>query len=110
MKLSQQVLYAIDDAGAGKFDAALLHACIAIDTTAKRLYPSERKVGVRYMACLRDYYWIIEPMIGAGLDLIETRLSNVHLGKNHSPISLTLFMKYSVALTRMETRCQRLFQ
>jgi len=85
IKLSQQVLYAIDDAGAGKFDAALLHACIAIDTTAKRLYPSERKVGIRYVACLRDYYWIVEPMIGAGLNLIETRFSNVHLGKNHSP-------------------------
>lgn len=85
MKLSQQVLYAIDDAGVGKFDAALLHACIAIDTTSKRLYPSERKVRIRYVKCLRNYYWIVEPMIGAGLDLIETRFSNVHLRNNHSP-------------------------
>lgn len=85
MKLSEQVLCSIDDAGTGKFDAALLHACIAIDTTSKRLYPSESKVGVRYVRCLRNYYWIIEPMIGAGLDLVETRFSNVHLPKNQSP-------------------------
>jgi hypothetical protein len=85
MKLSEQVLCAIDDAVAGKFDAALLHACIAIDATAKRLYPCERKVGIRYMACLRDYYWIIEPMIGAGFNLIESRFTNVQLGKNLSP-------------------------
>jgi hypothetical protein len=85
MKLSQQVLYAIDDAGAGKFDAALLHACISIDTTSKRLYPSESKVGHRYVTCLRDYYWIVEPMIGAGLNLVETRFSNVPLQSNRSP-------------------------
>ena len=85
MKLSEEVLYAIDDVAARKFDAALLHACITIDATAKRLYPCERKVGVRYTACLRDYYWIIEPMIGAGLNLVESRFSNVQLGKNRSP-------------------------
>jgi hypothetical protein len=32
MKLSEQILCAIDDAEAGKFNAALLHACISIDT------------------------------------------------------------------------------
>ena len=47
MKLSEQVICAIDDSEAGKFDAALLHACILIDATSKRLYPSEQKVGVR---------------------------------------------------------------
>jgi hypothetical protein len=31
MKLSEQVLCAIDDAEAGKFNSALLHACISID-------------------------------------------------------------------------------
>jgi hypothetical protein len=85
MKLSRQVLCSIDDAGAKKFDAALLHACIAIDTTSKRLYPSDSKVGSRYVKCLRDYYWIIEPMIGARINLVETRFSNVRLRSNDSP-------------------------
>jgi len=85
MKLSRQVLYAIDDASNGKFDAALLHACIAVDTTSKRLYPSEKKVGLRYVACLRNYYWIVEPMIGAGINLVETRFKNITLKNNKSP-------------------------
>jgi hypothetical protein len=85
MKLSQHVLCAIDDAGAKKFDPALLHACIAIDATSKRLYPSERRVGRRYVECLRVYYWIIEPMMGAGLNLVETRFSNIKLRNTASP-------------------------
>ncbi len=85
MKLSQHVLCAIDDAVAGKLDAALLHACIAIDATSKRMYPSERKVGIRYVNCLRSYYWLLEPAMGAGFDLVETRFSNITLGKNKQP-------------------------
>src|SRR6266851_7227207 len=85
MKLSKQVLYAIDDAGAKKFDAALLHACIAIDATSKRLYPSSTKVGVRYVNCLRHYYWLLEPMIGAGFNLVETRFTNIQLRNSTSP-------------------------
>src|SRR5260221_5104161 len=85
MKLSEHVLHAIDDAGAKKFDAALLHACIAIDATSKRLYPLDRRVGSRYGECLRTYYWIIEPMIGAGLNLVETRFTNIKLRNTASP-------------------------
>jgi hypothetical protein len=85
MKLSRQVLCAIDDAVAKKFDAALLHACIAIDATSKRLYPSSTKVGERYVNCLRHYYWLLEPMIGAGLNLVETQFTNLQLRKHKSP-------------------------
>ena len=85
MQLTHHVLYAIDDAEAGKFDAALLHACIAIDATSKRLFPSEGKVGVRYVKCLRDYYWLLEPMIGVGIDFSETLFSNVQVKANVSP-------------------------
>jgi hypothetical protein len=85
MKLSEQVLCAIDDAEAGKFNAALLHACISIDTTSKRLYPSEKRVGVRYVNCLRKYCWLLEPMIGAGLNLVDTRFSNIKWRKIASP-------------------------
>jgi len=84
MKLAQQVLYAIDDAGANKFDSALLHACIAIDTTSKRLAPN-KKVKARYVGCLRHYYWILEPMLGAGLNLEETKFETIHLEKKSSP-------------------------
>jgi len=77
MKLSEQVLCAIDDAEAGKFNAALFYACISIDTTSKRLYPSEKRVGVRYVNYLLKYCWLLEPMLGAGLNLVDTRFSNI---------------------------------
>jgi hypothetical protein len=85
LKLSQQVIYAIDDAGAGKLDAALLHACIAIDTTSKRCFPAEKAVGRRFVNCIRKYYWIIEPMLGAGVNLVDSRFGNVNLKKISAP-------------------------
>jgi hypothetical protein len=85
MKLADQVQCAIEDADAGKFDSALLHSCIAIDTTSRRLNPAEKKVGVRYIQCLRDYYWIIEPMIGAGLNLVDTKFTNINLRNTSTP-------------------------
>lgn len=85
MKLVRHVTCAIDDGTHGKLDSALLHACIAIDATAKRLAPNERRVGVRYVECLRNYYWLIEPMIGGGLNLAETRFSNIQLKNTITP-------------------------
>lgn len=85
MKLSKHVTGAIDDGGQGKFDSALLHACIAIDATSKRLAPQEKRVGVRYVDCLRRYYWLLEPMIGAGLNLAETKFSNIQLKNTPTP-------------------------
>jgi len=85
MKLADHVLQSFDDACAGKFDLALLHACIAIDATSKRLFPSERKVGARYTNCVRRYYWIVEPMLVGGINLAETRFSNIRLTRAQPP-------------------------
>ena len=85
MRISQHVTCAIDDREAGKLDAALLHACVAVDATAKRLYPSELKVGRRFIRCVRHYYWLVEPMLGAGINLVETRFTNISLAKTKSP-------------------------
>jgi hypothetical protein len=85
MKVSEHVIYAIDDIVVGKFNPALLHACIAIDATAKRLYKDQSGVRVRYVNCLRNYYWLLEPMLGAGLNLLETRFDNLQLHNSRSP-------------------------
>jgi hypothetical protein len=85
MKLKQHVLYAIDDSQAGKFEAALMHACFAIDGTARKIFPNSKKVGERFVACLREYYWLVEPMIGAGINLVETRFSNIETLKLKRP-------------------------
>jgi hypothetical protein len=84
MKIAEHVQLAIDLMEAGRFDPALLHACIAIDATAKRRTPSE-KVRSRYVRCIRDYYWLIEPMLGAGINLVETRWGNVPLPNRPEP-------------------------
>jgi hypothetical protein len=84
MKLRDHVLCAIDDAQQGKQDAALLHACMSIDGTAKRLYPNEG-VKARYVRCLRTHYWILEVMIGSGFNLAESRFANIRLPKLHNP-------------------------
>lgn len=77
MKLERHVTSAIDDFGANKPDAALMHACFAIDGTAKKIFKKGGRAA--YKNCLRQYYWIIEPMTGAGLNLEETKWSNIEI-------------------------------
>lgn len=85
MKISDHVESCFEDAKAGRFDAALLHACIGIDATSKLLYPSQKSVGKRFVQCIRDYYWLVEPMLGARINLDLTRFENVRLTKTRSP-------------------------
>ncbi|MBS2017022.1 MAG: hypothetical protein JST00_29310 [Deltaproteobacteria bacterium] len=77
MKLGKQLVKGFEEAAGGDFESALLHATIAVDATSKRLYPAETRVGERYKRSLRDYYWLLEPMIGGGINLVETRFTNV---------------------------------
>jgi hypothetical protein len=79
MNVSQQVLIAVEDGVRGtngRSESALLHACLAIDATARLLYPN-KGVGDRYTQCIRDYMWLIEPMMGVGLNLVDTIFENV---------------------------------
>lgn len=81
MDVGRQVLIAIEDGvrrASGRNEAALLHACLAIDATARLVYP-KMKVGQRYIQCIRDYMWIIEPMMGVGLNLIDTKFDNMSI-------------------------------
>jgi hypothetical protein len=84
MKISEHVYSALLDWDAGRFESALTHACIAVDGTARRMFPNEgnRK---RYIRCLRHFYWIIEPALGAGIDLEKTRFSNILLNNKVEP-------------------------
>jgi hypothetical protein len=84
MRVETHVLAALDATDRKRVDSALLHACIAIDATAGKLYPGEA-VGERYRKCLREYYWLLEPMIGAGMNLADTRFPNVGTPGNANP-------------------------
>lgn len=83
MNVGESVRHAIDDWQAGKLEAAMLHACNAVDGTAKKVYPRER-VGARFTRLLRENYDILEPMGVPGLDVVETRFP-VNAGRATTP-------------------------
>lgn len=72
MNVGNSVRKAIADWEAGDLDSAMLHACNAIDGTAKKLYP---KLGsnARFTQLLRENYSILGPMGMPGINLDETR-------------------------------------
>jgi hypothetical protein len=79
MKLQEHVLKAINASNRGDKDEALMHACFAIDGTARNLYSKKKCLRSDYKNCIRSYYWLIEPFIGAGLNLEETKWTHVKL-------------------------------
>ena len=79
MKLPDHIIGVFTDAENKRWESAFLHALIGIDATAKALYPSEVSSARRYIRCIREYYWLIEPMMGVGFNLVDTRFGNVTL-------------------------------
>lgn len=73
MNVGNSVKKAIVDWSQGELEAAMLHACNAVDGTAKKAYPAISKVGARFTQLLRDNYAILGPMGAPGLDIANTR-------------------------------------
>ncbi len=72
MKVGDSVRRAIDDWEAGELEAAMLHACNAVDGTAKKLYP-ELGSNARFTRLLREKHATLGPMAAPGIALAETR-------------------------------------
>jgi hypothetical protein len=70
--VGNSVRKAIDDSVAGEVDAAMLHACNAVDGTAAKVYPALGS-NARFTRLLRDNYFILEPMSAPGINLHDTR-------------------------------------
>ncbi len=85
MKLEKHVLKAIEAHDRGSTDEALMHAAVAIDGTARKLFG---KAGANiYKDCIRKYYWIVERFVGEGLNLVETKWTHLKLvNGNGKPI------------------------
>lgn len=81
MKLETHVLKAIEANDRGDKDDALLHATIAINATARKLFNDGGNQS--YKKCIRQYYWIIERFIGEGLNLTKTRWTHLDLDNGH---------------------------
>ena len=71
MKISDHIKASLDACDAKELDKAMLFACLAVDGTAKKLYPTVTNVGERYRKFIIEYLDIIELMFG-GVDLEET--------------------------------------
>ena len=72
MDVGSSVRKAIKDYEDGDTDAAMLHACNAVDGTAKKLHPTLGS-NARFTKLLRDNYSILEPMAAPGINLDDTR-------------------------------------
>lgn len=72
MKVGKSVWKCIDEWSAGDDESAMLHACNAVDGTAKKVYP---KLGnkARFTTFMRDSYPIFGPMATPGIDIVNTR-------------------------------------
>jgi hypothetical protein len=71
MKISDHIKYSLDACDSRELDKAMLFACLAVDGTAKRMYPDIQKVGERFRKFIIEHLDIIELMFG-GLNLKET--------------------------------------
>ncbi|GAB5500794.1 MAG: hypothetical protein PsegKO_31050 [Pseudohongiellaceae bacterium] len=71
MRIADHIKHSLDSADQKSLDQALLSACIAVDGTAKKLYPEIHQVGIRFRKFINEHLDIIELMFG-GLNLQET--------------------------------------
>ena len=72
MNVGQSVRKAINDWTQGDLEAAMLHACNAIDGTAKKLYP-KLSTRDRFTHLLRANYGILGPMGAPGVNCHESK-------------------------------------
>lgn len=79
MKLETHVIRAIEVFEKNYKQEALMHACLAIDGTVRNLYSLEKSSASTYKKCLREYLWIIERFMGGGIDLEETKWTNIKM-------------------------------
>lgn len=71
MKIADHIKHSLDACDSRELDKAMLFACLAVDGTAKKMYPKIEKVGERYRKFIVEHLDIIELMFG-GLNLHET--------------------------------------
>lgn len=72
MNVGNSVRKAVDDWERRELESAMLHACNAVDGTAKKLYPTLGN-NARFTRLLRENYDIFGPMGAPGINLMETR-------------------------------------
>lgn len=77
MKVEDHVRIGFDQGLQGNLDAAMTHACIAVDATSRKHFGVNKSTRDHFKAFVRQSHWIIEPFIGMGLNLEESRFRAV---------------------------------
>lgn len=72
MNVGQSVRKSIDDWELGDLEPAMLHACNAVDGTARKAFPTLGNKA-RFTRLLRGRHWVFGPMGMPGINLEETR-------------------------------------
>jgi hypothetical protein len=83
--IPESVKASIDSWERGERDIAVLHACLATDGTAKKTPGLGKGNRRRFTEFLRCRYWLLEPTAMPGVNLVETRFTNVPLRENPAP-------------------------
>lgn len=94
MEISEYVRSAIDNRDRAELEPAMLAAVIAVDGTATKAIERSRNGFVRFVD---DHLWMIEPMLGVGMNLETTRFW-VTLAKRESKFSEVIYEIYRVNL------------
>jgi hypothetical protein len=79
MRIEQHVNKTFEEMLKPDFDSALMNACLGLDGTCKKYFQKDFSSASLYKKMIRDYYWLIEPMIGAGINLEETKFDNLNI-------------------------------
>ncbi len=79
MNVGNSVRLAINSFEDGELDSSVLHACNAVDGTAGKVMGRTMGNRDRFTKLLRDHYWLMEPTAIPGINLVETRFTNVPL-------------------------------
>lgn len=71
MKIADHIRYSLDACDSRDLDKAMLFACLAVDGTAKKMYPQIEWVGERFRKFIVEHLDIIE-LVHGGLNLQDT--------------------------------------
>lgn len=86
MKIEQRVMEAINAGSGGDFAKGMTLICPAIEATARKSLKATSINGKKFKDFLRGYNQILEPFIGAGLNLDETKFPNVSIETDNCKI------------------------
>jgi len=91
MTIAEYIKCAIDAYEQDKLQSALLHACAAVDGTASKLFPNVKDNRARFVNTIERCLWVVEPMLGLGINLETTEFSWIVLNKQPPQFSQIVY-------------------